>query len=183
MTDIAAECRAAVSRLATTMVLRDPDALRYLSGEAAFGGTLPASQMMLSAAYLLGDVLLSGMGTALGRPPTQAEIMQAWEQTARQARQRLTSSPETAAMDAGMVTALPLLTAFVSRDMAAFNRDCAAAAGKKQLTMAVLATSLIIRDLFETAVNTAADGVATDEQVRREWEKFMAQRAGSQRRV
>jgi hypothetical protein len=125
---IAAECRAAVSRLATAMVLRDESALRYLSGEAEFGATLPASQMMLSAAYLVGDVLGTGLATALKRRPTRAEIMQAWEQTAEQARQRLTSSPDTAPMDAGMVTALPLLTAFISHDMAGFHRGAAVAA-------------------------------------------------------
>ena len=150
------------------MVLRDPAAFRYLSGEAEFGGALPASQMMLSAAYLVGDVLVTGLGTMLQRQPTRAEIMQAWEQEAKQARQRLTSSPESAAMVAGMVTALPLLTAFISGDMAKFRDSCAAAAENQQLTMAVLATSLIIRDLFETAVNTAAGGQATDDQVRRQ---------------
>jgi hypothetical protein len=180
---VAAECRAAVSRLATAMVLRDESALRYLSGEAEFGGTLPARQMMLSAAYLVGDVLGTGLVTALKRQPTGAEITQAWDQTAKQARERLTSSPDAAAMDAGMVTALPLLTAFISHDMAGFRRGAAAAAGEKQLTMAVLAAALIARDLFETAVNTSVGGAATDEQVQREWEKFMARRAASKRGV
>ena len=179
---IAAECRAAVSRLATAVVLRDESALRYLSGEAVFGGALPARQMMLSAAFLAGDTFGTGLATALKRQPTQAEIMQAWGQTAKQARQRLTSSSDAAAMDAGMVTALPLLTAFISRDMAEYHRHAAAAAGKKQLTMAMLATTLIIRDLFETAVNTSVGGAATDEQIRGQWEKFMARRAASKRR-
>ena len=176
--DIAAECRAAISRLATAMILRDQEALRYLTGEPA----LPASQMMLSAAYLLGDVLGSGLMTAYGRTPTHAEIMKAWDQTAKQARQRLTSAPDTAAMDAGMVTALPLLTAFISHDMAKFRRGCAEAAGKQQLTMALLATSLLTRDLFDTAINTSVGGVATDEEIKREWETFMTRRAASKRR-
>jgi len=66
--------------------------------------------------------------------------------------------------------------------MAEYHRGAAAAAGKKQLTMAVLATMLIVRDLFETPVNTAVGGAATDEQVRGQWEKFMARRAASNRR-
>jgi len=66
--------------------------------------------------------------------------------------------------------------------MAEYHCGAAAAAGKKQLTMAVLATMLIVRDLFETPVNTAVGGAATDEQVRGQWEKFMARRAASNRR-
>jgi hypothetical protein len=205
MTDVDAECRAAVSELATAVVLRDPAALSYLSGQGAPGGALPASQMMLSSAFLVADVLGSGVATAAGRQPTDQEIQQAWQQTARQARERLASSLEDLAraqirdgrpepevrketgfsartMDAGLVTALPLLTAFISRDMAEFRRGAASAANRQKLTPAVLATQLIIRDLFETAVNTKLGGAASDDQVRRAWETFMAQRAASTRR-
>jgi hypothetical protein len=81
-----------------------------------------------------------------------------------------------------MVTALPLLRAFLSRDMDGFEHGWAAASAKKQLSMVVLAAALVIRGLIETAVNTAGGGAATDDQVRREWERFMALRAASKRR-
>jgi hypothetical protein len=39
--------------------------------------------MMLSAAFLGGDVLFSGVSTKLQSQPTQVEIMQAWDQEAK----------------------------------------------------------------------------------------------------
>src|SRR5213596_935701 len=45
---VIAECRAAVTAMATAFVTRDQGALLYLSGQITAGPTLPASQFMVS---------------------------------------------------------------------------------------------------------------------------------------
>ena len=196
---IIAECRAGVSAMATAFVTRDPDALRYLSGVITAGSELPASQFMLSSARLVDDVLTTLVAATLGGDPTEAEIVQAWhsfEPTARErsisALQRLADEQIRAGLpadevqrtiansiretDAGLATALPLLRAFIAGDEAGFDRLLTAAAKERKISQAVRATPLIIRDLFETAVNTAY-GVATEQQIHREWENFMLARS------
>lgn len=196
---IIAECRAGVSAMATAFVTRDPDALRYLSGVITAGPELPASQFMLSSARLADDVLTTLVAATIGGDPPDAEIVRAWhsfEPTARErsisALQRLADEQIRAGLpedevqraiadsatetDAGLTTALPLLRAFITGDETGFDRMLAAAAKERKIGQAVRATPLIIRDLFETAVNTAY-GVATEQQIQREWETFMLQRS------
>jgi hypothetical protein len=198
---IIAECRAAVSAMATAFVTHDPVALRYLSGVLTAGPDLPASQFMLSSVRLLEDVLTTGIAARLGRDPTDAEIVQAWrsyEATATErvaaALQRLadeqiraglpedevrsTIANSASVTDAGLATALPLPTAFIEGNEAPWLRMLAAAAKERKISAAVRATPLIIRDLFETAVNTAY-GVATEQQIHREWENFMLERSAA----
>jgi hypothetical protein len=202
---VALECRKTVSEMATVFVRRDPGALSYVSRVARESG-LSAGDLMTSSAWLVGDVLNSGIATATGGRPKRAAVLEAWHHFAREVRDRLAASldklaaeqiragmpePEVrrtiaesgAQTDAGLATALPLLTAFLTGDETAFRRGLAVAARKKQLTRAVLATQLIIRDLFETSVNTLVGGAASDEKIQREWETFMARRAASNRRV
>jgi hypothetical protein len=203
---ISAEHRAAVSEMATVFVRRDPDALSYVSRTSRERG-LSAVKLMVSSAWLVGDVLNTGVMTALGgRRPPRSAVIEAWQRFAAEARERMAAAlnrvadeqiragrpaPEVrrqiaesaARTDAGLATALPLLTAFLTGDEAAFQRGLNAAAQKKQVTTAVLVTQLIIRDLFVTAVNTAVGGEATDEEILSEWETFMARRAASKRRV
>jgi hypothetical protein len=197
--------RETVSEMATVFVRRDPDALILVTRMAAERG-LSAVDLMISSAWLVGDVINTGLGTASGRRPTRAEAIAAWRQFAETARDRMASAldrladeqvragmpePEVrraiaesaAQTDAGLATALPLLTAFLTGDEAALGRGLNEAAKKKQVRMAVLATQLVIRDLFTTAVNTAVGGEATEAQVLGEWEKFMARRAASKRNV
>jgi hypothetical protein len=199
------EHRKAVSAMATVFVRRDPDALKYVS-RVARENNLSAVRLMISSAWLVGDVLNSGLATVTGGRPDRAAAIEAWHRFAREARDRMASAldkvaeeqiraglpkaevrrtiAESAAQtDAGLATALPLLTAFLTGGEEGFYQGLNDAAKKKQVTMAVMATQLIIRDLFETAVNTAVGGQATDEQIQREWETFMARRAASTRRV
>lgn len=197
--------RETVSEMATVFVRRDPDALILVSRMAAERG-LSAVDLMISSAWLVGDVINTGLGTAFGRRPTRAEAIAAWRQFAETARDRMAAAldrladeqvragrpePEVrraiaesaAQTDAGLAAALPLLTAFLTGDEAALRRGLNETAKKKQVRMAVMATQLVIRDLFATAVNTAVGGEATDAQVLGEWEKFMARRAASERNV
>lgn len=197
--------RQTVSEMATVFVRRDPDALILVSRMAAERG-LSAVDVMISSAWLVGDILNTGLGTASGRRPTRAEAIAAWHQFAGTARERVAAAldrlaveqihagmpePEVrrtiaasaAQTDAGLATALPLLTAFLTGDQAALHRGLNEAAKKQQVRVAVLATQLVIRDLFTTAVNTAVGGEATEAQILGEWEKFMARRASSERNV
>lgn len=202
----AAEARKTVSEMATVFVRRDPDALDHVSRAARESGQ-SAVDLMISSAWLVGDVLNSGLGTALGgRRPSRAAVIKVWRQFAGEARERMaaelddladeqihagmpaaevrrTIAASKAQTDAGLATALPLLTAFLTGDQTAFRRGLNDAASKKDASRAVLTTQLIIRDLFTTAVNTATGGEATDEQVFHQWEKFMAHRAASTRKV
>jgi hypothetical protein len=195
-----AECRGFVTAMATAFVTRDQGALLYLSGQTAAGPTMPASQCMLSAAYLVYDVIRTGLDASLGRVPTQAEVMDAWrtfeednpERQLRSALDALAEAQIRAGMPedearaviansaslarAGLVTAIPLLRAFMADDEPGFRRQLAAAAKERRVSRAVLATQIIIRDLFEIAVATAYEGVLTDQAVSTEWQQFMLQR-------
>jgi hypothetical protein len=197
---IIAECRAGMEAMATAFVTRDPGALRYLSGQITAGPTLPASQFMLSAANLIDNVLTSGQGTALGRDPTDAEVIRAWRLCESEVRQRsraaldqlaeeqiraglpgdeVRSTIENSASvtDAGLATALPILTAFITGNEEEFQRMMAEAAREKKLGQAVRATPFIIRDLFESAMLAAYGRRTTDAETQNEWEQFMLQRA------
>jgi hypothetical protein len=197
---IITECRAGVSAMATAFVTRDPDALRYLSGVITSEPNLSASQFMLSSAHLVDDVLTTHVAAALGRDPTDTEIIQAWRSYEATARERNTSSLERLAdeqiragqpedevrrtiansvgeTDAGLATALPLLTAYITGDEAGFHRLLVAANEQRKIAQAVRATPLVIRDLFQGAVAGLYGGKATDDQIRTEWAQFLQQRS------
>jgi len=198
---IITECREAVTAMATAFVTRDRGALLYLQGQINTEPTLPASQFMLSSASLIYDIIRTGLDASLGREPTEAEVAEAWrtfegqdpERGLRSALDALADAQIRAGMPkdqaraviansagftrAGLTTALPLLRAYMADDEPEFRRLLAEAAKEKQIARAVLATQAIIRDLFEVAANTAYGGAATDQDIKREWEQFILQRA------